>query len=383
MTELHLPERLPRSLHPGAWWAWALGLAAIAAWTTNPLLLGLVIGVTALVVMARREDAPWGRSFDLYLRIGLLVVIMRVVLRVAFAGSIVDAGQTVLVTLPELPLPGWVSGIRIGGPVTAEAVVAALADGLRLAAILVCFGAANSLANPKRLLRILPNALYEIGAAVSVALSVAPQLAESVVRVRRAQLLRSGRRASVRRTLLPVLADALDRSVALAAAMDARGYGRAGSESTRARRTTGTLLLVGLLGVCIGIYGLLDATTPAGLGASGLVGGGALLSGGLVLAGRRTRHTRYRPDRWLGAEWLIVAIGATSVACVAAGAGLDPASLAVQTAPLTWPTLPILPAIGIMLAAVPAVLAPIPPLRAAADAARRPEPARAALDAGS
>ncbi len=125
----------------------------------------------------RREDAPWARAFGLYLRIGLVIVVLRVLLRIVFAG---DTGTTVLFTLPELPLPGWFAGVGVGGPVTAEALVAAFVDGLRLATILICFGAANCLANPKRLLRLLPNALYEIGAAVTVALSVAPQLAESV-----------------------------------------------------------------------------------------------------------------------------------------------------------------------------------------------------------
>ena len=38
---------------------------------------------------------------------------------------------------------------------------AELYDGLRLGTIVVCVGAANSLANPKRLLRSMPPALYE------------------------------------------------------------------------------------------------------------------------------------------------------------------------------------------------------------------------------
>ena len=49
---------LPRWLHPGAWWAWALGLAAAASRTTNPLLLLLIIAVAAFVVSARKPDAP-------------------------------------------------------------------------------------------------------------------------------------------------------------------------------------------------------------------------------------------------------------------------------------------------------------------------------------
>ena len=42
--------RLPRDLHPVAWWVWALGLATSASFTTNPLLLLTIIGVATLVV---------------------------------------------------------------------------------------------------------------------------------------------------------------------------------------------------------------------------------------------------------------------------------------------------------------------------------------------
>ena len=45
--------RLPRPLHPGAWWLWALGLATAASRTTNPLLLGLILAVVAYVVACR------------------------------------------------------------------------------------------------------------------------------------------------------------------------------------------------------------------------------------------------------------------------------------------------------------------------------------------
>ena len=70
-----------------------------------------------------------------------------------------------LFTLPEIPLPAAAAGIRIGGPVSLEGVLAALYDGLRLATLLICIGAANALANPKRLLKSLPGALYELGVA--------------------------------------------------------------------------------------------------------------------------------------------------------------------------------------------------------------------------
>jgi energy-coupling factor transport system permease protein len=59
----------------------------------------------------------------------------------------------------------------------------------------------------------------------------------------------------------------------LAAAMDSRGYGRAGDVPARLRRTTGVLVLTGLLGLCLGLYGLLDATAPRALGFGALAAG--------------------------------------------------------------------------------------------------------------
>ena len=96
----------------------------------------------------------------------------------------------------------------------------------------------------------MPPALYEIGSALVVAVTVLPQLADSVRRVRAAQTLRggdTGRVRGLRRLLVPVLEDALERSLALAAGMDTRGYGRTSGATPRERRTTGGLMLLGLV----------------------------------------------------------------------------------------------------------------------------------------
>ena len=183
---------------------------------------------------------------------------------------------------------------------------------MRLAAILICVGAANTLANPRKLLASLPPALYEVGTAVVIALSLFPQLAESVQRVRRARRLRGepgkGVRA-LRRVVIPVLEDALDRSLELAASMDARGYGRAGGLGRRQRRTTGVLLVGGLLGLTVGVYAFLDATAPRLLAWPMLLLGVAGAAAGFLSAGRRVRRTRYLPARWHAADLLTAGIG--------------------------------------------------------------------------
>ncbi|MFE6855293.1 energy-coupling factor transporter transmembrane protein EcfT, partial [Streptomyces sp. NPDC057674] len=43
-------RRLPRTLHPVAWWIWALALATAVSRTNNPLLLFLVLAVLGYVI---------------------------------------------------------------------------------------------------------------------------------------------------------------------------------------------------------------------------------------------------------------------------------------------------------------------------------------------
>ena len=110
---------LPRRLHAGAWWLWALGLAVAASRTTNPVLLALLVAVAGYVVAARRSPTPWAKSFSAFLKLGLLVIGLRVVFQALFGTAI--GGTTVLFRLPSLDLPGWAAGVRIGGAVTLEA----------------------------------------------------------------------------------------------------------------------------------------------------------------------------------------------------------------------------------------------------------------------
>lgn len=354
---------VPRAMHPMAWWLWALGLAAAASRTTNPLLLGLVITVCACVVAARRSDAPWALAFRYYLIAAGVVVVLRVLARVLFGTG---SGTVVLLDLPEIPLPEWSSGVTLLGPVSADTVLGGLYDGLRLAAMLVCVGAANALANPKRLLKSMPPALHEVATAVVVALSVLPQLAESVLRVHRARELRGGRRsrrAVLRSVVVPVLEDALDRSLLLASSMDARGYGRSGERSRAGRWASGGLMLVGLGGVAIGGYGVLDPGTPTLMQSPALAAGVVAGVGGFVLAGRTVRRTAYQPDRWRLPEVVTVATGLAPAVTLALLAGHGEAALNPTVSPPIWPAAPLAAVATLLVALLPAVLTP--PARAA------------------
>ncbi len=361
---------VPRWLHPGAWWAWALGLAAAASNTTNPLLLIMLILVAALVVQARRPEAPWGRSFAFFLKLGIVVVIVRVAVQVLFGASI---GTTELVSLPGVGLPSWLAGIRLGGDVTLESILMALYDGLRLATILICVGAANSLASPTRLLKSVPAELYDLGVAGPPPTPPPrpPAGARPPPPRRRGAPPTSGPRA-IAGAAVPVLEGALERSVTLAAAMDSRGYGRRGTLTVGQRRLASAALLGGLVAACIGAYGLVSAGSPALLGLPMLVLGLAASAIGVVVSSRTSLRTRYRPDPWRGPEWLVLGAGIAVAGLFAIADAVGVPGMHTPVDPPAWPTLPLVAVIGLLLAVTPAWTAPALPTAEARHRDARP-----------
>lgn len=342
-----------RWLHPGAWWVWALGLGAAATRTTNPLLLGLIAAVATLVVMARRPQAQWARAFSVFLRLAVFVIVIRVLFAMVFG---VRVGTTTLFTLPAVALPDWMAGVTLGGPVTAEMLVIAVIQGSQLAVLLICVGAANSLASPVRLLKALPAGLYHVGVAAVVALSLAPRIMVNVRRVMQARRLRGRPTRGVRavsEAAVPVLESSLDDAINLAAAMDTRGYGRTTATDPRLRFLQGLLILGGLVGVALGLFAILGAS---GWGWALLGLGLALAVAGVLIAGRWTPRTRYRPDPWRWPETLTAGTGVlAAIAVLATATG----SISL---PLSWPTLPVAATAAVLLAALPAAATPAPPL---------------------
>jgi energy-coupling factor transport system permease protein len=347
-----------RALHPVAWWLWAGCMAVAAFKTTNPVLLLLVAAVVAFVVSAKHTSAPWSRSLAVFLRLGLVVVVIRVGIEVLFGQRL--PGHVVF-ALPHVPLPAWAAGVSVGGPVTVESVLQAAVDGLRLAVVLVCFGAANSLASPYRLLRCLPAVLYEAGLAVTVALTFAPELVMTIASVRETRRLR-GRPtrgvAGLRGMAIPVLEGAFERSLALASSMDSRGYGRRGAVEPSGRRIETVSIAGGLLLVMVGIYGVLDpGSLPAG-GVPIMVIGAVMLAWALVARGRRTLRTRYRRDPWRLPEWGVSFSGLVAALSMAVATAVGVAGVQIQLHPLRVPAVPVVAVAGVLVGLLPALVAP-------------------------
>ncbi len=136
--------------------------------------------------------------------------------------------------------------------------------------------------------------------------------------------------------------------------------GGEGPRDPMARRAAAALTLGGLLAAAVGSYGLLDPSAPVALGVPALALGLLALAGALLLGGRRSVRSRYRPDRWALPEWLTIAAGVAMVAGIVV-AGRSGAVLEPSVQPLEWPTLPLVAAAGILAGLLPAWCTPRPP----------------------
>jgi energy-coupling factor transport system permease protein len=217
-----------------------------------------------------------------------------------------DAETDIALDLPTIHISfGPLGAVDLLGRVSYTALNSALRDGLRMSAIILSIGLANSLANPRRLLKSTPSALNEVATAFAIAINLAPQLIASSKRVSHAKRLRNlGRKTSATGLIVPIFEDALERSMALAASMDARGYGRQGDLSNGLRLTSRLASFVGAVAFAVGAYLLLTSdATWATLALFALGIGGFAAS--LRIAGLASVKTRYVTQRWSLRDWLL------------------------------------------------------------------------------
>jgi len=298
-----------RSLHPFAWWAWGLGIAVTASQTPGTLALILLCIGAAMVVYSKKSDQPWARAFAIGVRLGLIAFSIRMIIGVSL--SVPIPGNT-LFTLPTIPLPDWMAGIRIGGPVTSERLAITATEGLTFFTLIIAISAASALANPKQGLRALPGVMHQAGVALIISTTLIPHFVTSIQRVKQARRLRGDtQRIAFRKITVPIFEDSLQRAINLGAAMESRGYGF--NDSSTGRRFGSQILLSSVVVITIGVSLFLAAIEGAAI-AFGI--GMILLVAGLLVANKSTKRTRYRPQIWERAEWVVVATSITLISVV-------------------------------------------------------------------
>jgi energy-coupling factor transport system permease protein len=295
--------------NPLSWWLAGISLAVAASLTSNVFVLITICIGSLLTIRVCRDDSPWAQSIGFYIKLAAIVVALRVLFRIIF--NLGTSTKDAFLLLPSIDLNlGFGNSLRLFGPISQEAFNLALVDGFRLAAIILAIGMANSLANPRKLLKSTPGALYEIATAISIAINLAPQLIASLGRVRRARSLRGQSKGikAMAGIVIPVLEDTIDQSMGLAASMSARGFGRKGNRTYL--QTIGARLLA-FAAICLIITGsalLLFSPQDQGFPLTLLLVGIITAALSVKLSSARASITRYRKEPWrLGDLLLLVA----------------------------------------------------------------------------
>ena len=297
--------------NPATWWLVGLSFAITASLTSSPIFL-VALGVTSMVCVGLfRENSPWAKSIRFYLQLAIAVILIRVLFRVIF--NLEVAPQNPLITLPGFEINlGVGSALQIMGPISAASFFAALVDGLRLAAIILAIGMANSLANPRKLLKATPGALYEIATAISISINLAPQLIASLNRVRRASKLRGQSKGlkALPGIVIPVLEDTIDQSMALAASMAARGFGRRASSSKTRIRLIRAIGLTAVTVLTSGIFLLLISPKSQQLDLAIIAVGFLLTLLYIKMSALGSNRTRFRKIPWRVGDYILLVASA-------------------------------------------------------------------------
>ena len=334
-------------LNTKTWLVWLVAAATGALITRNPLYLCLAL-LTSAVIGSGRRPANEPATLTAWARLAAVLGMVVALLNALTA----HYGSTVLFSIPrDIPL--------LGGPITLEALAFGVTGGMSLAATIFAFVVFNAHVSPQSLLRLAPRFAYRMSVAVSIAVLFVPQTVASFHQIREAQQLR-GHRLRGWRDWLPLLAPlltlSLERALALAEAMEARGFGGRTTRDDSADGRNSVWLLVGATGFGLGFFLHIYEHALEPLGTSVAIGGLALVAWRLWRSGRDIHRSRYRTETWTTHDVLVLVAALIALAALLAY-NIATDNLIYYPYPrLMWP--PFDPLIGTvyLLLATPATL---------------------------
>lgn len=343
------------------WLVWAVAAAASVQIAPNPLYVAVVLAISFMVVSAHRLDTSLARAFPILVGLGVVFAVIRVALTALTTHSpTIDGPPTYLwFTLPSVELPRLLGGFTVGGTIEGDIVLYAAAQAFAVVGILGAFGVFNAVASHHELVQAAPRAFHEPGLIVTVALAFIPATMSAVTDARTADRARTGgrvvRRGRLVRLTVPIVETGLERSMALAESMDARGFAR--QPRGRGDQVAAWLGLGALASLGGGFVALVGRRPSLAAGAVAL--GIALLAGAVVAASRSVGTTRYRPrpltrlDAAMCAIALLAPIGLTLVSSIGSQ------DLYWTAYPLAFPPFSFWPVLCLSALAVPALITPV------------------------
>jgi energy-coupling factor transporter ATP-binding protein EcfA2/energy-coupling factor transporter transmembrane protein EcfT len=316
----------------------------VASLTRNPLVLaGLALAVAVVGAALARRGEPTQILPVSIPRFACAVIPFAAIYNFLFA----HGGTTVVARIPaSVPL--------LGGPLTLESLAYGALTGMALVLLFAAFVTFQRALSAREIVRLIPRAFGALTLVGSVALTYVPATLKHIDAVREAQTLRGYRGRGVRSAAplaVPLLVGGLERALALAESMTARGLAPpAGPPPTGARLA----VFGGLAAVTAGWLGLAAGLLPTAVGRAMVAGGVASAVGALILLGRRMRRTDFRPTPWTHADSLIA-----MAACLPALVWFASASARAALAWSPYPTLAPPPPEPLLALALLGLAAPV------------------------
>ncbi len=332
------------------WLMWAFAAMLPLLLGRNPWLT-MEILIIVLVVRGTWLDRHAAQGNAWFLRIALVMAAIGVVFNVLT----VHAGDLVFASLPD----AWPV---IGGDLTWNAVAYGLVSGLTLFGLVLTGITVAALIRWVDLFHLLPPRLAPIAVTGSVAWAFLPQTAIAWTNIREAMAMRGHRFKGARDfvpILVPLLASGLERSLAMAEALEARGFGvSVGGLADESRRRTGellhgALLIVGLVGLAVAAYCLATGQVWWAV-VAGLCAAAALLLLGRIAPARGPRTTRYRELMLRRADRLTMGGALVAIGAVVTWSAAHPETMQFDT----YPTMEIPTVEPLLMAALSLLLVP-------------------------
>ena len=239
-------------LAPRTWLVWSIAAVAVALMTDNPVYRGLVALVALNVLLswvpAERRLRP-------------------LAVAIAFAGlfaAVIDILATHTGDHVFATLPAWIP--LAGGRWTLEAVAFGGAVALGLVAALLAVAPLSLILEPHDVVDAMPPVLERTGIALASSLNLVSGFGRTFSEVRDAQRMRGWRPRGLRswnEVLVPTLLTAIEDSVRLAEAMEARGFG--GGRRTSYAGGSFDRRDVVVVGAALGAVGLFVGARLAGV----------------------------------------------------------------------------------------------------------------------
>jgi energy-coupling factor transport system permease protein len=333
-----------------AWLSWGLGAMLPLLLGRNPWLTAEVL-IIVLVVRGTWLDRRAAHGNAWFVRIALVMAAISVVFNVLT----VHAGDRVIASLPDF----WPV---VGGDMTWNAVAYGLVSGVTLFGMVLTGITVAAMVRWIDLFHLLPPRLAPIAVTGSVAWAFLPQTAIAWTNIREAMAMRGHRFRGARDflpILVPLLASGLERSLAMAEALEARGFGLPAQrrESRTRKQATSTLhaglLIVGLAGLAVAAYCVATGQSRTGL-LAGVGATAALLLLSWIAPAQEARTTRYRELVMQRADWVTIASALVATTAVLGWAAMRPESLQFDT----YPTMEIPAVEPLLMAALALLLVP-------------------------